>query len=62
MIVLMNGQKITTPKVVIMPDLFDTSVDISDESGVIYSAKYSKSMVVTVQEQLTGWGSFPSKE
>jgi hypothetical protein len=60
MIVLINGQKITTPKVVIMPDMFETNVDISDESGVFYSAKCGKSMVITVQEQLTSWGDMSS--
>jgi hypothetical protein len=61
MTVIVNGQKITTAKVVVMPDMFGTEVTINDESGVFYNAKCGKSMTVIIQEQLTGWSEFPNE-
>lgn len=57
----MNGQVINAPKVVIMPDVIQVNVDISDKSGVFYSARCNKSTVITLQENLTGWGEMPKE-
>lgn len=55
MIILVNGQKILSPRLTIMPDTFGTEVTMEDKSGVYYSCRCSKDTVITIQEELTGW-------
>jgi hypothetical protein len=61
MTIIVNGQKITSAKVVVMPDMFGTEVTINDESGIFYQAKCGKSMTLIVQENLIGWGDIPNE-
>jgi len=60
MTILVNGQKITTPKVVVMPDMFDTSIILEDGSGIYYESKCNKKTIITIHENLLGWGDISS--
>jgi hypothetical protein len=60
--ILVNGQEITTAKVCILPDIFETGIVLEDGSGIFYEAKCNKDTIITVHENLTGWGELPFKE
>jgi hypothetical protein len=60
--ILVNGQEITTAKVCVLPDVFETEILLEDASGVFYDAKCNKNTIITVFENLTGWGDLPFKQ